>query len=77
MEDDVGMTMAIAFQWTQINAGTSTHILRNTRLIPHMEGKWIPHLQDGMNYIGAEIHHKFEWVYPKQREMIYTSWMYS
>eukprot|EP00957_Ditylum_brightwellii_P050437 3824643-Ditylum_brightwellii.AAC.1 len=68
MEDDVRMTIAKAFQWVQINAETSTHILSDTHLIPHMEGKWIPHLQDGMNYIGMEIHHKFKWVYPKQRK---------
>eukprot|EP00957_Ditylum_brightwellii_P068177 5175379-Ditylum_brightwellii.AAC.1 len=55
-------------RWAQICAGTSTHILQDTRPIPHMEGQWTEHLRKGMAYIKATIRHKYEWCIPKQRE---------
>eukprot|EP00957_Ditylum_brightwellii_P147492 11231603-Ditylum_brightwellii.AAC.1 len=55
-------------RWAQICAGTSTHILQDTRPIPHMEGHWTEHLQEGMAYIKATIRHKYKGCIPKQRE---------
>eukprot|EP00957_Ditylum_brightwellii_P163237 12429741-Ditylum_brightwellii.AAC.1 len=66
-ETSVGKTIAIALRWAQLCAGTSTHILQDTRPIPHLEGRWVKSLKEGMHYIGAEIRHKYEWVVPKQR----------
>eukprot|EP00957_Ditylum_brightwellii_P054829 4155353-Ditylum_brightwellii.AAC.1 len=59
-DDQVGLTIAIMLRWAQICAGTSTHILQDTRPIPHMEGHWTEHLQAGTAYIKATIRHKYE-----------------
>eukprot|EP00957_Ditylum_brightwellii_P117376 8952071-Ditylum_brightwellii.AAC.1 len=48
-------------------AGTSTHILRDTRPIPHLEGNWVKALREGMNAVGAQICHKYKWTYLTQR----------
>eukprot|EP00957_Ditylum_brightwellii_P107649 8212487-Ditylum_brightwellii.AAC.2 len=66
---NVGKVITIALRWVQLCAGTSWHILQNTRPILHMEGVWIEHLQNGMEHINAEIRHKHKWVVPAQRKV--------
>eukprot|EP00957_Ditylum_brightwellii_P036781 2785837-Ditylum_brightwellii.AAC.1 len=55
-------------RWAQICEGTSTHILQDTRPIPHMEGHWTEHIRKGIAYIKATIRHKYEWCIPKQQK---------
>eukprot|EP00957_Ditylum_brightwellii_P186124 14170453-Ditylum_brightwellii.AAC.1 len=54
-------------RWAQVCAGKSTHILRETRPIPHLEGRWVKSPREGINYIGAELQHKYKWGEPSQR----------
>eukprot|EP00957_Ditylum_brightwellii_P122595 9349192-Ditylum_brightwellii.AAC.1 len=63
----IGLSIAIMLRWAQVCTGTSIHILRDTRPIPHLEGRWVKLLREGMNYIRAELQHKYKWVEPGQR----------
>eukprot|EP00957_Ditylum_brightwellii_P067937 5157643-Ditylum_brightwellii.AAC.1 len=38
LNQGIGKIIAITFKWAQICNGTSSHILQDTRLIPHLEG---------------------------------------
>eukprot|EP00957_Ditylum_brightwellii_P084721 6441668-Ditylum_brightwellii.AAC.1 len=54
-DTSVGLSIAIMLRWAQVCAGTSTHILRDTRPIPHLEGRWVKWLREGRNYIRTEL----------------------
>eukprot|EP00957_Ditylum_brightwellii_P185614 14132232-Ditylum_brightwellii.AAC.1 len=71
-DNSVGQVLAILLRWAQILAGVSTYILQDTRLIPHMEGKWVENLRGCIHKVGATTHHNTEWkILPMQEHYMH------
>eukprot|EP00957_Ditylum_brightwellii_P145340 11068891-Ditylum_brightwellii.AAC.1 len=68
LDQNIRKIIAIAIRWAQSCAGTSSHILQDTRPIPHLEGSWITNVREGLYYICGELIFEHQWVIPYLRE---------
>eukprot|EP00957_Ditylum_brightwellii_P100377 7651052-Ditylum_brightwellii.AAC.1 len=54
-DTDSGKSAECMLQWAQQCAGTATFILEDTTPLPHIEGKWVNNLRDGLQHINGKI----------------------
>eukprot|EP00957_Ditylum_brightwellii_P146820 11177125-Ditylum_brightwellii.AAC.1 len=64
----VGQQLQIMLDWAQLSAGTRQLLLEDSRSLPHLEGKWIPHLCKKLCKINAYIKVLDTWTQPSQSE---------
>eukprot|EP00957_Ditylum_brightwellii_P151401 11529430-Ditylum_brightwellii.AAC.1 len=64
----IGKQLQILLDWIQLSAGTKLLLLEDKRELPHLEGKWIPHLRQKLQKINAHIQVLNMWTQLSQRE---------